>query len=251
MLGIGKMRVFIAVVVFVAILSEEGSNLLFAQSSSLYRRIESSRSSVNVRPQASRNISIMQTDSNKESVVSSVSFFAVSPLPKRIFRVGDLITVIVRHSSTYKHDGKSEAEREVELKAELKNWLRIHAGHLIPAELEAGSPKAEFSLDRSFKGEGTKERKDEVVTRITCRVIDIKPNGVLVLEGGPDIIETDGEKQVITLTGTCRSEDVSEDNTILSTQLYECHFKRESYGMVRDATRRGWAYRIWDFLRPF
>ncbi len=225
--------------------------VLSAQTSSLYRRAETNTAPLIIRPQASRNISIIKPSDTENSVLGMVSYFAVKPLPKHIFKVGDLVTVIVRQKSTYKHDGTNDLEREVKLKAELKNWIRIHAGRLIPADVSANVPKAEFKLNRSFKGEGKKEREDEVITRITCRIVDVKPNGILVLEGGPDIIETDGEKQVVTLTGTCRSEDIGADNTILSTQLYECHFKRESYGSVRDATRRGWAYKLWDWLRPF
>jgi len=179
-----------------------------------------------------------------------VSLIAVTPLPKRIFKVGDLVTVIVRQKSSYKHDSKSDLSRKVDMKAEIKDWIRMKGGRLIPANMPEGKPKLEFTMDRSFEGAGKKSRKDEVVTRITCRVINVLPNGCLVLEG-KDNVKTDGEEQLLSLTGTCRNEDISADNTILSTQLLHCNFNRQSAGSVRDAGRRGWAYKIWDILRPF
>ncbi len=217
----------------------------YGQTSSLFRQADARSAPLAVRP--ARNYS----SNGSSSALGNISFFAVKPIPKRVFKVGDIITVIVRQKSIYKHDGTNDVSREVKWKAELKDWIRLKSWKLVPDTLPAGDPKINFKLDRSFKGEGKKDRKDEVVTRISCRVIDVLPNGNLVLEGGPDIIETDGEKQIYTLTGTCRSEDVAADNTILSTQLYSCHFKRESSGAVRDAMRRGWVYRFLDIIRPF
>ncbi len=214
-----------------------------AQSSSLYRQASAKSAPLTIRPTSSTY--------DQNGVIGEASFFAVKPLPKKIFKLGDIITVIVRQKSTYKLTGKSDLERKLEVQAELKDWIRYNGRKIVPDTLPAGDPKINFKLDRTFTGDGKKNRKDEVVTRISCRVIDILPNGNLVIEGGPDIIETDGEKQKFTLTGTCRSADIAPDNTILSTQIYQCHFKRESTGAVRDAMRRGWIYRIWDKIRPF
>jgi len=216
----------------------------YGQSSSLFKK-----AAANYDP-ATAGQSVTQ-NGQMRSVLQKVSFFTVEPLPKRVYKVGDLVTVIVRHKSRYKHDGETDVERGVDLKAELKDWIRFKAQRLIPASMPEGDPKMDFKFSRSFKGEGTKNRTDEIITRVTAKIIDVMPNGTLVLQGGPDVIETDGEKQVITLTGTCRSEDIAPDNTILSTQLLECNFKRSSTGAVRDAMRRGWAYRLWDIIRPF
>ncbi len=219
--------------------------ICYGQTSSLFRQADARSAPLTLRPARSSSIG------GSSSAIGNISFFAVKPIPKRVFKIGDIITVIVRQKSVYKHDGTNDLSREVEWKAELKDWIRLKSWKLVPDTLPAGDPKINFKLNRSFKGEGKKDRKDEVVTRISCKVIDVLPNGNLVLEGGPDVIETDGEKQVYTLTGTCRSEDIAADNTILSTQLYNCHFKRESSGAVRDAMRRGWAYRLLDIIRPF
>lgn len=216
-----------------------------AQSSSLFRRLTADTPGLAVRP--------ARTNTNpreKPSPLQQASYLALKPLPKRVITVGSLLTVIVRQKSTYRHNGKSDLQRELEIKAELKDWVRFSRHKLVPDTLPAGDPKINFALERTFEGEGKKNRRDEVITRITCRIIDVKPNGNLVLQGN-DVIKTDGETQIITLTGTCRSEDIKPDNTILSTQIVDLRVDRQSEGAIRDAMRRGWVYRFWDKIRPF
>jgi flagellar basal body L-ring protein FlgH len=217
---------------------------VFAQSSSLFRKVDANAASLaaNTQTNALQQVNTAQT---------TMSYFAVKPLPKRLYKIGDLVSVIVRQKSSFKHDGKTDVSRDTKIKAELNDWVRFKDGRLIAATPPEGDPKINFKMGREFQGEGEVNRTNEVVTRITCKVMDVMPNGNLVLQGGPDIIETDGEKQIITLTGTCRAEDILPDNTIISTQLLECNFKNENTGAVRDAMQRGWITRAWDFLRPF
>lgn len=216
----------------------------FAQSSSLFRRADANGAPLALRPAA-------DPDEVPPSPTADSSYFAVKRLPKRVYKVGDLITMVVRHKSEYKHDSKTDVKNDESYKVQLKDWIRIHNGNLIPDSQPGGDPTIQAVTDRSFKGDGKMNRKNEVITRITCRIIDIQPNGNLVLQGGPDVIETDGEKQTVTVTGTCRREDIMADNTILSTQVNELHFTTNNGGAVRDAMKRGWLYRTWDFLKPF
>ena len=78
----------------------------------------------------------------------------------------------------------------------------------------------------------------------------MKPNGTLVLQARKQI-KTDDEEQQFILTGTCRVEDVSADNTILSTQLFDLQLEKNHNGAVRDATKRGWFLKFLDALNPF
>ncbi len=63
-------------------------------------------------PLANGDLSMELRDFSR-SEGNGISFFAVKPLPKRIFKTGDLITVIVRQKSTYKHSGELDVERDV------------------------------------------------------------------------------------------------------------------------------------------
>jgi flagellar L-ring protein FlgH len=81
-------------------------------------------------------------------------------------------------------------------------------------------------------------------------VLDVKPNGTLVLQARKRI-KTDEEEQAFILTGVCRAEDITADNSILSTQLYDLELSKSHQGTVRNATRKGWGGKLLDAISPF
>ena len=64
-------------------------------------------------------------------------------------------------------------------------------------------------------------------------------------------IQHDEEASVITMTGTCRKQDVTADNTILSTQIADKDVVVKNEGALGAAARRGWIPKLVDWLRPF
>ena len=64
-------------------------------------------------------------------------------------------------------------------------------------------------------------------------------------------ITVDKEVQTFKLTGACRVEDIGVDNTVLSTQLANLTISKQTSGMVRDGTKRGWLNQLIDNISPF
>ena len=92
--------------------------------------------------------------------------------------------------------------------------------------------------------------RGRAAARITAEVVDVKPNGTLILQATEDI-KTDEEEQKVTLLGTCRVEDITEDNTVLSNQLYNMSLNKQHKGAVKDTTTRGIFTRLLDWINPF
>ncbi len=178
------------------------------------------------------------------------SLMAVVPEPPKSFKVHDLITIIVREQKKYEADAKLDNEKEATFDAMLDAWFRIHDHKWQQQAFAGGKPQIKASFGGEFKGDSKAEREDTFITRITAEVVDVKPNGNLVLEGNA-YIKNDEEEQILRVSGTCRSLDVTPDNTILSTQLADKQMKIDHKGSVRDSTRRGWIPRALDYLRPF
>src|SRR5204863_4285556 len=111
-------------------------------------------------------------------------------------------------------------------------------------------PGVKLTGNRTFKGEATVDREDTLTARITGEVLDVKPNGTLVVQARKQI-KTDEEVQQFVLTGICRAEDVLPDNTVLSTQLYDLELNKSHKGAVRDTTKRGWVPKLLDAINPF
>jgi flagellar L-ring protein precursor FlgH len=183
-------------------------------------------------------------------ILFSTSLIAVeAPKPRQI-RVHDRVTIIIREEKRSTSDSDLKREKKWEIAAELKKWIRLNEEHkLIPQVFPMGNPAIDLEYDDKYEGKGQVGRKDSLVTRVTATVIDVKPNGDLVLEAKKDI-EIDADRQVIKLTGICRAEDVTPQNTVLSTQLADARINIQHSGPARDATRRGWLARFWDLIRP-
>ena len=184
-------------------------------------------------------------------ILLSTSPFAVAMPEPEVIQVNDLITIIVRVSKSASSKSKLDSKKDWTHEWELKDWIRLSDLHgLIPAEFPVGKPAVSFDSKDDWKGDGKYDRKDELTTRIQATVIDVKPNGTLVVEAR-NRIHYGEEAYVMTLTGTCRSRDVTPQNTVLSSQIAGLEIDVEDMGAVRDATRRGWLKRGLDFLRPF
>jgi flagellar L-ring protein precursor FlgH len=183
-------------------------------------------------------------------VLLATSLIAVeAPKPRQI-RVHDRITIVIREEKRSTSDSELQREKKWEIAAELKKWIRLNEEHkLVPQLFPEGNPAVDLEYDDKYKGKGKVGRKDTLITRVTATVIDVKPNGDLVLEAKKDI-KIDADRQVVRLTGICRSEDVTAQNTVLSTQLADAKIDIQHSGPARDAARRGWLARAWDFIRP-
>lgn len=181
-----------------------------------------------------------------------VSFYAVPEPEPRTIRKHDLVTVIIREESTSSAKGTTDAKRESTLEAQLDEFVKLKLGNM---EIEGGAigptpPSIKASGNRDFKGEGTVNRTDTLVARMTAEVVDVKPNGTLVLQARKTIKSDDEEQQFI-LTGTCRVEDIIADNSVLSTQMYDLRVEKNTKGAVRGATKRSWLGEFLDAISPF
>jgi flagellar L-ring protein precursor FlgH len=116
--------------------------------------------------------------------------------------------------------------------------------------LTNGNPGVRLQWQNKYETEGQADREDKFVTRVTGQIIDVKPNGNVVVEARK-YEKHDDEEITVTLTGVCRAKDITPDNTVLSTQIHDLVITESHTGAVRDATRRGWIPRLLDLLRPF
>ncbi len=190
--------------------------------------------------------------------LQAASFTAVSPLPPRQFALHDLVTIVVRESASASSEATLETEKDLSVEGEITDLPRFDLTELLQLRLQntqfegnEGEPiKLGIGYNNSFEGDGEYERKDEMIFRITARVVDVKPNGTLALEARK-FIRNDDEQLTITLTGYCRAEDVAADNTVLSTQMFDLRVTKAHSGELRNASKKGILSKIIDFVFNF
>ncbi|MBN2582951.1 MAG: flagellar basal body L-ring protein FlgH [Planctomycetes bacterium] len=189
--------------------------------------------------------------------VSGVSLIAVAKPETRKFNVHDIITIIVREESSSKTSADSAADKKASIKTELKEWIQFKKERggesrklLADPGVAAQTPTIDASGQTKYEGEGEVNRKDSFLTKISAMVVDVKPNGTLVIEA-KRFIQMDDEKINMTLTGMVRPDDVSVDNTVNSTSVADLVVTKKTEGIARDAAKHGWLIRLIEAINPF
>jgi flagellar L-ring protein precursor FlgH len=172
----------------------------------------------------------------------------------RVLKKHDLVTIIVREESSFSSDGSTDLKKEAEFEARVDEFIRLDA-LFRDLQLRGGGvsdpvPSIKINGAREFRGEGGVDRTDRLTLRVTAEIVDVKPNGTVVLQARQRI-RTDDEEQMFVLSGICRAADVSADNTVLSTQMFDKELTKTHQGTVRQATRRGWLSKLLDAVSPF
>jgi len=186
------------------------------------------------------------------SPLYGLSMMVVRPPDPRTYKIHDLVSIIINEISRQKSEHTLDTQKQYDLLADLTRFPSIRK--LLETQLVDGdrSPLARLqtSFDAQFQGDGTYERKDRFTSRITAEVIDVKPNGVLVLEARTTR-QTDDEIQTIILTGSCRSEDITEQNTIQSSQIFNMMLSSRNEGELRNANKKGLIPRVLEAIFNF
>jgi flagellar L-ring protein precursor FlgH len=163
----------------------------------------------------------------------------------RASQVDDIVTILVTESASAVASGVTNTSR----KSSAKNSITSLAG-----TLGAGSPLAnlaDLSNAQQIQGTGQTSRNMTISTRLSARVVEVTPNGTLVVEGLKDV-SVNSERQTISVRGMVRPSDLTTANTVLSTQVADLQVKVNGKGVVGDAVKRPFAlYRILLGLLPF
>ncbi|MGD0464184.1 MAG: flagellar basal body L-ring protein FlgH [Tepidisphaeraceae bacterium] len=180
------------------------------------------------------------------------SYYNVPPAKPKLLRKHDLVTIVIRENSQFQTNGTTDLKRKNDLDAIIDSYVTLgwEKGPVMGEHLPVTPIEMKTSGQRDFKGTAQLERDDSYTGRITAEVLDVKPNGTLILEATENI-KTDDEEQKVTLIGTCRVEDITADNTVLSNQLFNLSLNKQHKGAVKDTTKRGWFERFFDWVNPF
>ena len=168
---------------------------------------------------------------------------------KRGVNVGDILTIMVQENSTANKNNGTTTERQSSLAAAITSFLYSPASSGL---LTKGGtlPAMNYSSDHKHSGTGTIKDSESIVAEVAVRIIDVLPNGNLVIEGKRDTAFS-GEHQTIILRGVVRSEDVASNNTVLSYNVADATIQIIGKGTVSDSQNKGWFNRIWDKVNPF
>ena len=175
--------------------------------------------------------------------------------PSRPKKVGvmknDIITVIVKEQSSIVAESETERRKSGAYDAVIESWVNLVSGLSLKSTPQSGGdPQVTGNFSKQHKAESDLDIRDRVDFRIAALVVDIRPNGNIILEAHRTVM-VNNEQWDASLTGIIRPEDVLPDNTVLSEDIAALSIQRMQKGQVRDGIRRGWLTRIIDKVSPF
>ena len=174
--------------------------------------------------------------------------------PKIRFKVGDIVTVLVRENVDATTRSSTETDKESQLDASAttdNNRFLVGGGAgglgLVPKEF---LPNWGIDVQNGFTSEGTTRRSNELTMELSCIVKQVFENGNIFIEGSKEVT-VNREDTRITVSGIARARDVTSANTVLSTQLANLSVQLKGHGPLWNNQRRGIFTKILDWISPF
>ncbi|NDB44076.1 MAG: flagellar basal body L-ring protein FlgH [Betaproteobacteria bacterium] len=163
----------------------------------------------------------------------------------RNFQVGDVITVLLNESTQAARTQNGTVSRESSndmIPKGLQNYGANLGGFMNGINLLGGKV--------SNKGTGAADQQASLSGSVAVSVVEVMPNGNLVLRGEKQLALTEGS-EVIQVAGIIRPDDVAPNNTVQSRRLANAQIAYRGTGDLANATKAGWGtsalLKIWPF----
>jgi flagellar L-ring protein precursor FlgH len=159
--------------------------------------------------------------------------------------IGDILTVIISEDSKVDNKAKRDLKKDTDRSSVFNGDLGID--HILPS-IPGFTMSAESTNDMKSKADYKDERTYE--DRVSVVVVDILPNGNLVVIGSRDR-NIAGDVQTIEVSGIVRPSDVAFDNTIKSERVANFQIVTKNSGIAAPYLRTGWLGRVFDVVWPW
>ena len=168
----------------------------------------------------------------------------------RTFSKHDIVTVRVDEIARMLAEGDAQSRKNTLFRGILTDWISLSKGRLRPDAQPEGDPSVGTLSNDIFRSQSMIESRESLAFNIAATIVDIRPNGNLVLEARKSYRVNDNLWET-SLTGICRVQDIGPDNIVLSRDVIDLQIGKEDQGHLRDKYRRGWFTRWLDRLQPF
>jgi len=184
-----------------------------------------------------RSGSIYRPDSGPRSIIGS----------KIAFRRGDIVTVVIKESQSVQNQEASDLSRGTTLDYGLSAFD-------IRPTMFSTLPRIGADSSETFAGSANYAKKGAFEARLASIVVDVLPNGNMVVSGRREI-RIDKETKLIEFSGIVRRFDIANDNTVQSELVANAEIRYRGQGPLTDSTQRyglgGFIHRWFGWLWPF
>lgn len=157
--------------------------------------------------------------------------------------VGDTLTINIVE--------KTQASKKSDTKAERSQAMDVSVPSVVNLPFK-GAQGMTLGVDSGskFGGTGSNTSSNDFISTITVTVIDVYPNGNLLVSGEKQLGLKDGE-EFIRFSGVVNPNTITGANTVQSTQVADARMEFKANGSLDSANTPGWLTRIFLNVLPF
>jgi flagellar L-ring protein FlgH len=153
---------------------------------------------------------------------------------RRAELIGDVLTILVfENSSATNAVGKKSKKRNA-----------------VDGQILAGSgfdKSGGVSFGGTYQGEGGNSRSDRIVAQLSATIQQVYPNGDLFVTGWQRL-KINGELTNIKVSGRVRREDISGQNSVLSSRIADASIEYDGRGFASRSAKPGIVTKLFSWL---
>jgi len=159
----------------------------------------------------------------------------------RARNVNDIVSIVVVENSSASNSANTATQKKGDASVTTPGFLY---GIKVPAN------PLTLNSATDFTGQGSTTRSGQLNASLSARVVEVLPNGDLVVEGKKEVT-INRERQVLTVRGTVRQYDIAPSNVVLSTSIANMEILFDGKGIVSDANKPALLSKILKYVLPF
>ena len=169
----------------------------------------------------------------------------------RARRIGDILLVKIVETSSGKKSANTKTTRDSSLTGGISSLfgfeksLLTNGGNNVPSLTNLNA-----NMSNSFEGKAATDRNSTVTATLSAKVVDVALDGNLIIQGYQEV-RVNNETQHIILSGIVRPSDISQDNSILSSNIADARIEYNGIGSLASKQQPGWLINALDVIWPF
>lgn len=145
-------------------------------------------------------------------------------------RVNDIVMIRITENTNASQTGQVKTSRQGSANTSITALAgKLSAANNLQNLLNANS-------NNSLNGQGASTSNTTFTTVLAGRVIQVLPNGNMVIEASRDV-DINNERTTAIVHGIIRPGDVAADNSVLSGSVSDLQLQLKGKGVVSDSTR--------------
>ena len=166
---------------------------------------------------------------------------------QRARNIGDIVTVVVTINDQANTDNETTRNRTTTDQSSINGLAGLQNGGFLR---KMGADVIDLPSTQTNAGVGKVQRTDQITTRVGAEVVQILPNGNLVISGKQETL-INYEMRQIGISGVVRPEDIANDNTVTYDKVAEARITYAGHGQLMEVQQPRWGHQLLDILFPF